>query len=140
LRPVLTSFTPEDVEKVFVRHRHELVDNTHDEDAPVLQFRFRGIFTTVGFADRVPDQHLFQIAVLTCVFPLRMDDTMSARSSTDDNRIPDGTVKNEEISTALHFKGGVTADWLSERVAAWSAMIVSYQAKIARRKRAGQKN
>ena len=52
LRPVLTSFTPEDVTKVFVRHGYALISDNQDEDAPVLKLRTRGVLTSVGFNDR----------------------------------------------------------------------------------------
>jgi hypothetical protein len=140
MRQVLSSFTPEDVAKVFARHGYVLVDDNHDEDAPVLQFRIRGILTTVRFGDMIPDHHLFETAVLTCAFPAMVGGAALAGSSTStDQAAPDDEVRNVEIGAALHFTGGVTAEWLSERVAAWTAMIVAYQREIRRHKRTGRK-
>jgi hypothetical protein len=77
-RRVLVSCPPQDVGKVFVQRGHRLLHNNHDEDAPILEFRYRGIVTIVRFRDRDPDQHLFATCVLTRAFPARADDAPSS--------------------------------------------------------------
>ena len=79
LRPVLTSLTPEDLTKVLVASHYSLVSHNEDDDAPVLQFRARGVVTSVLFHDRVPDQYLFETAVLTCALPTVSSDTLRRR-------------------------------------------------------------
>jgi hypothetical protein len=76
-RRVLVSCPPQDVGKVFVQRGHRLRNN-HDEDAPILEFRYREIVTIMRFRDRDPDQHLFATCVLTRAFPARVDDAPSS--------------------------------------------------------------
>jgi hypothetical protein len=139
-RPVVVSCTPEDVGKVFVHDGHRLTDNNHDEDAPALQFTYRGIVTNVRFHDKIPDHHLFETSGLTCVLPARVYGAQSTHPTTSNNQAgSDDEAKKVEIGTTLHFSGGVTVEWLSKRIASWSAMIVTHQHEIRRHSRASRK-
>jgi len=130
----LSSFTPEDVAKVLVAQGYSLTKDNQDEDIPVLQFRTRGVLTTVEFRDRVPDEHLFEAAFLSCVFPSVPGDAPRQLPLIDQSG-PGDEAASVEVSTALSFTGGVTAEWLTGRVAAWTKMIVDYQQEVRRTRR-----
>jgi hypothetical protein len=134
LRPVLTSFTPEDVTKVMVARGYSLVSNNDDEDAPVLQFRTRGVLTSVGFHHQVPDQNLFETIVLTCTIPTVSDDEFGQVGTSNESGLDLGIV-DADVGSALSFTGGVTAEWLSSQVEAWTNMIVDRQHQVTRKRR-----
>jgi hypothetical protein len=138
LSRVLTSLTPEDLRKVFASQGYTFVDDNRDEDAPVMHVRTRGLLTSVAFDGRIPDQHLFEKATLSCTFPQRIDEA-SPLFRSNGHSVHNGTT-GAEITTALTFGGGVTVAWLAERVSAWTNMIVTSQNEIRRMKRAGLKN
>ena len=134
MKPVLTSFTPEDVAKVFTAQGYSLVGDNQDEDLPVLQVRTRGVMTTVAFADRVPDQHLFQtVAFLTPdVTPPSVASTRTGLEQEE----PAGQFGHATVAVSLSFSGGVTAEWLSQRVIEWTEANRQHHAGARKDKRA----
>ena len=98
----------------------------------------RAVLTTVSFGDRVPDEHLFQTAVVSCDLP-PSDEDASAMRDMGAHLGPDAQVQRAPAQMLLQFDGGVTTEWLSRRVAQWTAMIVEHQrqARRARRARGG---
>ncbi len=138
MKPVLASFTPEDVAKIFTAHGYALVSDNEDEDLPVLQVRTRGVLTTVAFADRIPDQHLFEtIALLT------PDVTPTSEATAQDVLEPGGAagqVSPVTIGVRLNFSGGVTAEWLIRRVVEWTEAIRQHHAEARKKKRRASKD
>ena len=132
MKRVLESFTPEDVMKVFTAHGYSLVSDNKDEDLPVLQVRTRGVVTTVAFTDRIPDQHLFEtVALLT--------PDVSAQSEESAPGVPQGAGSSGPLGAAtlgvsLSFRGGVTAEWLAQRVLEWTEGIRLHHAAARKRK------
>ena len=92
------------------------------------------MLTSVRFSDRVPDQHLFEAAVLSCSFASAALDQRRRLPSTSESGA-ENEVERIEFGRALSFAGGVTAEWLSARVAEWTTMIVDYQNQVRRARR-----
>ena len=136
-QPVLDALTPEDFTKVFAAHGNALKSDRDDEDRPVITLMTRGVLTTVTFGDRVPDQHLFRTAVVSCELPPG-DEHAAEMQELRERLGPDVHVERARREMLLQFDGGVTAEWLSRRVVQWTAMIVEVQRQLrrARRKRA----
>jgi hypothetical protein len=134
MKRVLTSLTPEDVTKIFVAHGYTLIDDSEDDEAPILHFRAHGVLTTVAFGDRIPDQHLFESVALTSdVSPASADAVRVQRVV--EELAPAGEIGLVQMGVTLHFGGGVTVDWISRRIDEWTRMISDYQRAARKQKR-----
>ena len=133
-RPVLDALTPEDLAKVFAAHGYALRSQTDEEDRPVITLMTRGVLTTVAFGDRAPDEPLFRTAVVSCEVPPSDEEAIEMRQLLE--RLGPGMqVSRAPREILLQFDGGVTPEWLSRRVALWTAMIVQDQQQRRRARR-----
>jgi hypothetical protein len=132
MRFAYDSFTPEDLSKIFDGCGFSVEQFNDDEDAPALRAVRRGIVTTITCADRVPDQHLFQRAILTSVVEVPPEDARAAREAVE--RATGAQPDSMEVGTTLVFEGGVTVGWVMRRIQDWDDMTWSCR-KDARRRR-----
>jgi hypothetical protein len=127
----IRSVTPEDLAKLFVLAGYHLADGTDDEDAPVLRLVTRGVSTTVHFIDRVPDQNLFETAIMSCELGPVDESFLALKGVADEVHIePDGR------RMVLQFDGGVTQEWVSRRIGNWTRMIVEHRREVRKARKA----
>jgi hypothetical protein len=132
VRLAYDSFTPEDLAKIIAGCGFRVAVVDDDEDAPVLRAVRRGIVTTISCADRVPDQHLFRSAVLTSGIDVPPDDVRAAR---DAAHVPLNEPDAMQLAATLVFDGGVTVDWVVQRIQDWDGATWSSRKDALRRRK-----
>ena len=131
VQPVYESLTPEDLMKLMARRGFIVMDASGDDDEPVLQFRKRGIPTTVELGERVEGGRLFAALSLTCEMEPRPEDV--ERLTRLAERLPPGDGQPRvRLGTSLSLSGGVTAAWLDERIAEWDQMTRTFKRGVRR--------
>jgi hypothetical protein len=106
-----------------------------DENESVLRAVRRGIVTTVTCTDRVPDQRLFRRARLTADLELPPADLHAIKEAV---QAQIGEPDAMHLGTLLVFDGGVTVQWVVDRVMEWDDMTWSSRKAARRRKKAGR--
>lgn len=120
------SFTPEDLARIMEVCGFKVEEASDDEDAPVLRAVRRGIVTSITCDDRVPDQRLFQRAILTTDLDLPPEDFGAI---TEAVRAQIGEPEAMHLGTSLVFDGGVTV----QRILDWDAMTWTSRREARRR-------
>ena len=87
--------------------------------------------TVVAFGEPVPDEDLYGSAMLSCELQVRPEDLAHLPDVRAEAGEPAPVVA---VSTVLLFKGGVTLDWVVNRIVEWDAMIASRSHKSKRRR------
>ena len=126
------SFTPEDLSKIMTSCGFQVSEIGEDENAPVLRAVRRGIVTTVSCVERVPDQHLFQRAMLTTDTELPPGPASAAREAIE--LAAGGPPESMQLGTTLVFEGGVTVEWVALRLQEWDALTRVCRADARRRR------
>ena len=131
--PALTydSFAPEDLLAILdaCGFAAEVVDA--DESAPAIHAVRRGIRTTLVCTDRVDDEDVFHTAMLTSdveVSPELADEVRAATAPI----MQRATHTVMTLGTTLMFDGGVTVEWVMQRLGEWDAM--TWEARKTSRK------
>lgn len=138
LRPTFDAFTPEDISKIFAaagfRVEEALMDDDEVEEPPMLRCRKRGTFTIVEFLDQVEDQNLYRRVKFSCEFEVSQEQAKALSGTTE--RTNDGLEPVLAVSVVHPVGGGVTVDWLIERIQEWNAMIAAHRRELRRPGRA----
>jgi hypothetical protein len=127
----LNSVTPEDVAKAFAARSYSMQSKVDDEDAHVLRLITRGTVTTVHLIDRVPDNNLFRTAIASCELP-PVDESFAELADVVDKLHVEPDVRR----MVLQFDGGVTEEWLSNRIDNWTGMLVEHQREVRKARKA----
>lgn len=129
------AFTPDDVGKVFAglgyRVREPLVNEAEEEPLPMLDCRKRGISTIVQFGDQVGDENLYARVRLQADVDLPEEERQRLKMAPD---APENGEPVLTVSVVHPFSGGVTLQWLIERIREWDAMLAEHR-RAARRGR-----
>jgi hypothetical protein len=132
--PVFESMTPLDLAEAMAQHGYAVVSFTDGPEMPALLFQRRGLHTTVEFSDRVAETRSFRTVGLTCNLEPRADEvarlTAAARAI-----LPPGVVPVVRMGTTLNLGGGVTGNWIDERLAEWTRMTDQYRQEQQERRR-----
>ena len=94
--------------------------------------RKRGVSTLVEFREDVPDEDLYGSIRLSADVPLPPDERERLLASPD---APEGAEPFAEVSVVHRFGGGVTLDWLIERVQEWDTALAQGRREARRRPR-----
>jgi hypothetical protein len=136
LAPTLDSFTPEDVAKLLSIAGFRVDQGTakaeSGDETPVLRCVKHGIASVVAFDDRVKKQNLYRRASFSA--ELMVPTSELEPGSFDPDATEEGTVEST-ASTVHAFDGGVTAQWLLNRIAEWDLMLKVTRAKVRRLRR-----
>jgi hypothetical protein len=124
------SFTPEDVSKVFagLGFRVEEAVEEDDEVPPMIRCRKRGTYTLVQFDERVAE-NLFRRIRLEADVELPREERERLKSSPD---APEGAEPVATVSVVHPFGGGVTLEWLIERIQEWEAVLAEHRREVRR--------
>ena len=137
LRPTFEAFTPAEIAKVFAGcgYRVEEAELDHEDDPPLLRCRKRGAVTSVVFGEPFSEEELYGSVMLSCELEVRPEDVAHLGPA------PDGAANEAPVvavSTVLLFRGGVTLDWVVNRVTEWDAMLASRIPPRRRKRRSGK--
>jgi hypothetical protein len=127
-----SSFTPEDLSKIFRACGFRVAAVDDGEDAPVLRAVRRGIETRVVCVDRVRDERLYQRVMLTSdveAAPAAAEGALDAMAQATGG-LPDSM----QLGTTLIFEGGVTIGWVVRRLHEWNEMTRSCRQNARRRR------
>jgi hypothetical protein len=135
LQRVHDSFTPEDLCKTAARlgwtpRLHEDVDR--EDDGPVVIDLHRGqARAQIVLSARVPGERLYQSALVDVGDPLPPDEAATRVALQGTPELLEHAPMR--VGRALHFAGGVTADWLLTQVAAALRMAETMRSAASRR-------
>ena len=129
------SMTPEDVIKVFqlLDFRTEELADQDDQDGPVLlRCRKSGRITIVELMDRVDDENLYRRLRFEADVELPPEERERLLR---DPGAPEGAVPFASVSVVHPLSGGVTLDWLIERIEEWDEVLAQHRREARARKR-----
>jgi hypothetical protein len=137
-RPTYDGFSPEDVSKVFAGLRfrvEEPADADSGEPAAVIRCRKRGLYTLVEFDERVKDENLYRRVRFSADVPLPEEERARLKRA---QGAPPEAEATLTLRVVLPFGGGVTLDWLVQRIQEWEAVLMEHRrtARRAERERA----
>lgn len=135
IHETLDAFTPEDVSKVFaglgfrVEKPVERADDEGEGGPPVIRCRKRGTDTIVAFEERVGEENLYRRVQFTADLPLPQEERRKLLAA------PDAPADAEPIAvvSVVHpFGGGVTVNWLIERITEWETVLAEHRRLVRR--------
>jgi hypothetical protein len=130
------ALTPQDLAKMFTRARFHVQERWDEdeqgEESPTLRCRTMGTSTVVEFGERVGEENLYRAARLTVNLPPLPEITAEMKK---DGVEPDDIPDHLEARIVLSFGGGVTTEWIGERITEWRDMIASHRRELRRQAR-----
>lgn len=141
LASTLDSFTEEEVARVFASFGFDVTPSASSPndgiDEPEFICSKDGITTVVAMMDSVPDHRLYRRVRFDADLPITERDV--ERSQKRGEALTDDMTM-VAISGIHAFTGGVTPEWLVERVRDWDTMLHEHRREMPReRKRAARK-
>jgi len=126
------SFTPQDVSKVFAGLGFRVEEAVHEDDEeapPALRCRRRGRYTLVEFDEQVGDENLYRRVRFAADLELPEEER---RPMKDHHEVPEGAKPVATVSVVHAFGGGVTLDWLVERIQEWDDALAGRRREVRR--------
>jgi hypothetical protein len=114
-------FIPDELQTIFEACGYKAAVVSDEDDQPEIHASLRGIRTTVVCTDAVDDEGVFRKALLTSdVEPPAADVAAVRKAAAPLLRRADRTIMT--LGTTLMFGGGVTVEWVMERLREWDEM------------------
>jgi hypothetical protein len=124
------SFTPEDVVKVFAILGFRVEEAVKDEvTPPLIRCRKRGTYTQVEFDEPVGDDDLFRRIRFSASLELPEEERRRMKDRAD---APEGAEPVATVSVVHSFGGGVSLEWLMERIREWDEVLAENRREVRR--------
>jgi hypothetical protein len=133
--PTYDSFTPEDVSRVFAVLGFRVEEAVDDEgaDTPLIRCRKRGAYTLVEFDEQVGDDNLFRRIRFSA--DIELPEAQRNRMKLE---APEAGEPVATVSVVHALGGGVTVDWLIERIREWDDTLAAHRRELRRVAKAGE--
>ena len=115
----------------------EAVDDEGEDPPPVIRCRKRGAYTLVEFEERVGDDNLFRRLRFSANLELPEEERRRMKDRAD---APEGAEPVATVSVVHSFGGGVSLEWLMERIREWDEVLAENRQEVRRAVKAAADN
>jgi hypothetical protein len=115
----------------------EAVDDEGEDPPPVIRCRKRGAYTLVKFEERVDDDNLFRRLRFSANLELPEEERRRMKDRAD---APEGAEPVATVSVVHSFGGGVSLEWLMERIREWDEVLAENRQEVRRAVKAAADN